>query len=132
MTTQSQNDADDALAQIAGFCPTDFVIRNFAGERLTLHGGRDGGGWRELAVVFDEVIYMGLPVYLNTVTMRRAGEAARAALAERCNCDPATDSFHLFELIEDADWPEGSRTHLVAAGSIRLQTQAEAGEQRAQ
>ncbi len=122
-------DTDRILAQIADFCPTDFVIHHFTGERLTLHGGRDGGGWRELAVVFDAVIYMGLPVYLNSVTMRRAGEAARAALIERCNCDPATDGFHLFELIEDADWPEGSRTHLVAAGSISLQTQAEASTQ---
>jgi hypothetical protein len=122
-------DTDRILAQIAGFCPTDFVIHDFTGERLTLHGGRDGGGWRDLAVVFDEVIYMGLPVYLNTVTIWRADEAARAALIERCNCDPATDGFHLFELIEDADWPEGRRSHLVAAGSIRLQTQAEASEQ---
>jgi hypothetical protein len=121
-------DADRILARIADFCPTDFVIHDFTGERLILYGGRDGGGWRELAVVFDEVIYLSLPVYLNTVTMRRAGKAARAALVERCNCDPATDGFHLFELIEDADWPEGSRTHLVAAGSVRLQTQAETGE----
>ena len=124
----STADTDRILAQIADLGPTDFVVHHFTGERLTLHGGRDGGGWRECAVVFDEVIYMGLPVYLNTVTVRRADEAARAALIERCNCDPAGEDFHLFELIEDADWPEGSRSHLVAAGSIRLQTQAEARE----
>jgi hypothetical protein len=122
-------DADRILAQIADFCPTDFVIHDFTGERLILHGGRDGGGWRELAVVFDAVIYVSLPVYLNTVTLRRADEAARAALVERCNCDPASDGFHLFELIEDADWPEGSRTHLVAAGSISLQVPAEGSTQ---
>lgn len=117
-------DPDRTLARIAALCPTDFVIRGFEGERLTLHGGRDGGGWRELEIVFDEVIYLSLPVYLNTVTIRRADEAARAALVERCNCDPSEEGFHLFELIEDADWPEGSRTHLVAAATIRLNTPA--------
>jgi hypothetical protein len=117
-------DADRTLAQIAELCPTDFVIRGFEGECLTLHGGRDGGGWRDLEIVFDDVIYVSLPVYLNTVTIRRADAAARAALVERCNCDPSGEGFHLFELIEDADWPEGSRTHLVAAGAIRLNTLA--------
>jgi len=120
----SAADPDRTLAQIAAHCPTDFVIRGFEGERLTLHGGRDGGGWRALELIFDEVMYMSLPVYLNTVTIRRADEAARAALVERCNCDPAEDGFHLFELIEDADWPEGRRSHLVAAGAIRFNTPA--------
>jgi hypothetical protein len=120
-TTQ---EVDRTLARIAALCPADFVIHGFEGERLTLHGGRDGAGWRALALVFDEVIFMGLPVYLNTVTIRRADAAARAALVDRCNCDPAGDAFHLFELIEDEDWPEGRRTHLVAAASLRLVTPA--------
>jgi len=118
---------DRTLAQIAAFCPTDFVTHRFEGDRLTLHGGRDGGGWRDLEIVFDDVIYMALPTYLSTVTIRMADDAARAELIALCDCDPANDGFHLFELIEDADWPEGRKIHRVAANTIRLQAPVPAG-----
>jgi len=124
VAARSKSDADAVLVRIAAHCPTDFVVWGFAGDRLTLRGGRDSGGWRDLEIVFDDVIYMGLPVYLSTVTIRLAEDAARAALIEVCDCDPANDTFHVFELIEDDDWPQGRKIHRVAAEAIHVRAPA--------
>jgi len=124
MTAKARKSADDVLSKIAEHCPTDFVVWGFEGDRLILRGGRDASGWRDLEIVFDDVLYMGLPVYLSTVTVRMADDAARAELINLCDCDPANDTFMMFELIEDADWPEGRKIHRVAAEAIRCRVPA--------
>ncbi|HUT49615.1 MAG TPA: hypothetical protein VM325_09755 [Alphaproteobacteria bacterium] len=120
MTAEARKTADEVLCEIAPHCPTDFVVRAFEGDRLTLHGGSDSSGWVDLEIVFDDVLYMALPVYLSSVSVRMADDAARAELITLCNCDPANDTFHVFELVEDEDWPEGRKFHRVAAEAIRF------------
>lgn len=125
--SRSRAAAAAALAGIAEHCPTDFVVWGFEGDRLTLRGGRDASGWSDLEIVFDDVLYMALPVYLSSVTIRLADDDARAGLVALCACDPADDDFLLFELVEDDDWPEGRKVHRVAADAIRMRAPAAGG-----
>jgi hypothetical protein len=120
MTADNKMPADQVLAAIAARGPIDYVVWAFEGDRLNLRGGRNASGWSDLEIVFHNVIYMALPVYMSTVTIRAADDAARRNLVNLCNCDPADEPMVLIELIEDDDWPEGRKRHLVAAEAIAM------------
>ena len=104
------------IEQISPRLPTDMIIFSFSGEKLILRAGLDSSLWSDLELIFHEVAYMALPTYMNSVTIRIGAKKERDLVRERCNALSDTD--HVIELIEDEDWPEGEKRHLIAAGSL--------------
>lgn len=88
----------------------------FEGDRLTLNAGRDSSAWSDFSIIFHDTAYMALPAYMNSVTMRLGDASLRKSVASRFNAISETD--FVFELVEDDDWPEGGKRHVVVAGAI--------------
>jgi len=91
----------------------DYVVHEFVGERLTLHGGMDTSCWSDVEVVFEGVMYLALPTYMNSVTFRRRTNPDPRSI--NANLNPAEEGLTAYDIIEDDDWPEGRRIHLVLA-----------------
>lgn len=111
-------DVDEVIGAIARRCPVDMAVADFRGDVLILGAGRDSSAWSDFSLVFRDVVYMALPTYLDSVTVRCGGDAAAERVRGHCNA--AVEGLAIVELIEDEDWREGATTHIVAATSIEM------------
>lgn len=116
------------MRRLRALCPSDMVISSFSGDILILRGGRDSSNWSAFSVTFLDVIYLALPAYMDSAIIRIGNASARSRVAKRCN---SLEPEHIiFEVVEDEDWPEGAKTHLIAAGSVKLDIADPASEKR--
>ncbi len=115
------------ISAVAEHCPTDFIVWEYNGSRLTLRGGRASSQWSDLEISFEEVIYMSLPVTIDVATLKLGDQAARKRV--EAYCDVLDENSLVFELIEEP-WirPDGTKTdpvrHVIVAEGIALKSPA--------
>ena len=98
--------------------PHDFMIHEYLGERLILRGGHDTSKWSDMEIVFGGVVYMAIPAYLDCVTFAIASDELLGRIAT--NVDHKDRGLISLAIIEDNDWAEGKKTHLVIAESLSV------------
>jgi len=98
--------------------PHDFMIHEYSGERLILRGGRDTSKWSDIEIVFGGVVYMAIPAYMDCVTFEIASDELLGRIAT--NVDHKDRDLISLAIIEDSDWADGKKTHLVIAEALSV------------
>ncbi len=89
------------------------VVWSSSGDSLVLRAGRDSSAWSDFELIFNDVSYMALPACMNSVTINLGGAVLRKELQARFNAMEPDET--IFELIEDEDWQDGAKRHVIVA-----------------
>ncbi len=112
----SNQSLETFMDQVRSRMPTDLVMWHFMGDKLILRAGRDASSWSDFELVFQDVVYLELPVYMDSATIHLGGKEAFDRVRKCCNSIDPKDV--VIEIIEDEDWAEGAKRHCIVSKSV--------------